>query len=109
MNTKLDIENLLKRFRSDPAPRVKRAVLARYAERVGHTRGAADAAPFWRRPVPLYFTAALVVVTAGLSFVGGQRLSGGAVSHEASLPAAQDTLTEATPEQEWSYAPNDLF
>ena len=108
MNTKLDIENLLKRFRSEPAPRVKRAVLAKYSERYGRARAVADA-PFWRRPVPLYFVAGLIVATAGFSFVGGRRLSRGAVSHEASSPAARDTLTEAAPEREWSYAPNDIF
>jgi len=53
MNDKLNIEDLLKRFRSDPAPRVKRAVMSRYAELCGRRRSPADAERLWRRPVPL--------------------------------------------------------
>jgi hypothetical protein len=109
MNTKLNIENLLKRFRSEPSPRVKRAVMSRFAERCGRSREAAGAAPFWRRSVPLYFAAVLIVVTAGLSFVGGQKLSGGERISKDSLMVMQDTLTDAAPEQQWYYAPSDIF
>jgi len=109
MNTKLNIEELLKRFRSEPGPRVKRAVLSKYAERCGRTRGAANAAPFWRRSVPLYFAAALIVVIAGLSFVGGQTLSRREGSPKDSSIIVQDTLTDAAPEQQWYCAPSDLF
>jgi hypothetical protein len=109
MNTKLNIENLLKRFRSEPSPRVKRAVMSRYAERCGRSQKAAGAAPFWRRSVPLYFAATLIVVAAGLSFVGGQTLSRRDGSPKDSSMVMQDTLTGAAPEQQWYYAPSDLF
>ena len=109
MNTKLDIENLLKRFRSDPSPRVKRAVLSKYAERCGRTRGTADATRFWRRSVPLYFAATLIVVAAGLSFVGGQSLSRREGNPKDSSITMQDSLTDAAPELQWHYAPSDIF
>jgi hypothetical protein len=109
MNMKLDIENLLKRFRGDPSPRVKRAVLSKYAERHGRMRGTADAARFWRKSVPLYFAAGLIVVVAGLSFVGGQTLSRREGSPKDSSITMQDSLTDAAPELQWYYAPSDLF
>jgi hypothetical protein len=109
MNTKLDIENLLKRFRSDPSPRVKRAVLSKYAERCARPRETAGAAPFWRRSVPLYFAATLIVVAAGLSFIGGQTLSHREGSPKNSSITMQDSLTDAAPELQWYYAPSDLF
>ncbi|MFA4948314.1 MAG: hypothetical protein WC674_07395 [Candidatus Krumholzibacteriia bacterium] len=109
MNTKLDIENLLERFRSDPSPRVKRAVLSKYAERCGRTRGTADATRFWRRSVPLHFAAILIVVAAGLSFVGGQALSRREGSPKDSSITMQDSLTDMALEQQLYYAPNDLF
>jgi len=109
MDVKLDIENLLKRFRSEPSPRVKRAVLARYAERRGHAKGAAAAAPFWRRSVPLYFAAALVVVVAGLSFVGGQTLSRREGRPADSSLAVQDSLLDRALKQQWYCAPSDVL
>jgi len=109
MNTKPNIEELLKRFRSDPAPRVKRAVLSKYAERFGRGRTAAGAERLWRRSVPLYVAAALIVVASGLSFVGGQKLSRREGSPKGTSPAAQDTLAGTALEQQWYYAPSDLF
>ena len=109
MNAKLDIEELLKRFRSEPSPRVKRTVLSRYAERCSRTRGVAGAAKLWRRPVPLYFAAALIVVAAGLSFVGGQKLSRAERSAKEASAYAQDTLTSAALEQRWQFAPRDVL
>jgi len=109
MTAKPDIENLLKRFRIEPSPRVKRAVLSKYAESRGRARGTPHAAPLWRRSVPLYFAAALIVVVAGLSFVGGQTLS----RRQGRLPdaslAVQDSLLDRALEQQWYCAPSDLL
>jgi hypothetical protein len=109
MNAKLDIEELLRRFRSEPNPRVKRTVLSRYAERCSRARGVAGAAELWRKPVPLYFVAALIVVAAGLSFVGGQKLSRAERSAEEASAYMQDTLTSAALEQRWQFAPRDVL
>ena len=109
MNTKLNIEDMLKRFRIDPAPRVKRAVLSKYSERCGRASRGANAVPFWRRSVPLYFAAGLIVVIAGLSFFGGQKLSRREGSLKDSSIAMQDTLPDMAPEQQWYYAPSDIF
>jgi hypothetical protein len=109
MNVKLDIEELLKRFRSEPSSRVKRTVLSRYAERCSGAQEIAGAAKLWRRPVPLYFAAALIVVAAGLSFVGGQKLSRAERSAKEASAYVQDTLTGAALEQQWQFAPRDVL
>ena len=99
MNDKLNIEDLLKRFRSDPAPRVKRAVMSRYAELCGRRRSPADAERLWRRPVPLYFTLVLIIVAAGLSFVSGQQLSHRGTNPKDTSTVVQDTTMGAPVEQ----------
>jgi len=113
MNRKWDVEDLLMQFRIAPSARVKREVLARYAERRGRVRGAAGGAvesvALLRRPVPLYLTAALVVIVAGLSFVGGQKLSPSQRAPESSSIAMQDSLIGAALRQSMQSAPRDVF
>jgi hypothetical protein len=109
MNMKLNIEDLLKRFRSKPSPRVKQAVLSKYAESCGRAQRNANAEPFWRKSVPLYYAAALIVVAAALSFVGGQTLSRREGSPRDSSMVVQDSLADAARMQQWHYAPSDLF
>lgn len=113
MNRKLDVEDLLIGFRITPSARVKRAVLARYAERRGRTRGAAgravNGAALLKRPVPLYLAAALVVIVAGLSFVGGQKLSRSQRPPESPSIAMQDSLIGAALRQSMQIAPRDVF
>jgi hypothetical protein len=109
MNRKWDIEDLLMRFRITPGARVKRAVLSKYAERHGRARGAAGAIAVWRRPVPLYIAAAFVLLAAGLSFIGGQRLSRAErIAGSASI-AMQDSLIGEALKQSLQFAPRDVF
>ncbi len=110
MTKKPTIEDLLMRFRNEPSARVKRAVLARYAERYGRGRHVATGAiRLSRKPVPLYVAAALVVVAAGLSFMGGQRLSRPErIAGSASI-AAQDSLAREVLDRSWHYAPRDVL
>ena len=110
MNRKPHIEELLMRFRSEPGARVKRAVLARYAERYGHRRWrGAGTVGLWRRPVPLYVATALVLVATGLSFMGGQKLSRPERIAPRASNATQDSLAGTVLEQSWHYAPRDVF
>jgi hypothetical protein len=109
MNRKLDIEDLLMRFRITPGARVKRAVLSRYAEHYRPARGAAGTMRGWRRPVPLYVAAALVVLAAGLSFIGGQKLSRSERTAESPSIAMQDSLIRVTLKQSLQFAPRDVF
>ena len=78
-----DLEHTLRRFRHEPADRVRRAVLD-----AGFAR---SPQPWWRRPVPLYAVAALLAVAVGLSVTvvrGGRGPAGG----EAGTPAAAEAL-----------------
>jgi hypothetical protein len=109
MNRKLDIEDLLMRFRIIPGARVKRAVLAKYAERHGRARGGAGTINLWKRPVPLYLAAALIVLAAGLSFIGGQKLSRSERTAESPSIAMQDSLIRVTLKQSLQFAPRDVF
>jgi len=59
MNEHDDLEHTLQSFAHEPAPAVRRAVLA------AGVRPAT--ASWWRRPVPLYAVAVLLVVAVGLS------------------------------------------
>ena len=108
MNRKLDIEDLLMRFRIVPGERVKRAVLARYAERFGCPRGARGTKSVLR-PVPIYVAIALILLAAGLSFVGGQRLSRLELARDSSSAAIQDSLIGASLRQSIQFAPRDVF
>jgi|WetSurMetagenome_2_1015567.scaffolds.fasta_scaffold28788_4 hypothetical protein len=110
MNRKLDIEDMLKRFRKEPDPRVKRAVLARYAERFDREqRATARAERLWRRPVPLYMAAALAIVVAGISFIAGQKHSRPAHTARSESTAVQDSLANAVINQSWHFAPRDVL
>ncbi len=109
MNRKWDVEDLLMRFRVEPAARVKRAAMARYSERYGRERRPTGAAGMWRRPVPVYLMAALVLLSSALSFVGGRSLSREREIPKGASAAAQDSLAEAALERSWQAAPRDVL
>lgn len=110
MNRNLNIEESLKRSGINPGTRVKCAVLAKYAEQYGRERReATDAFGFWRRRVPLYAAAAFALVVAGLSFVGGQKLSQPEQSAARDAIHVQDSLANAEIERSWHYAPRDVL
>lgn len=106
MNDRHDIEAQLKAFRHRPDDRVKGAVMEAYAAGSAtdtRRRG------FWRRPVPLYAAAAVVVVTVGLSFFAGTRVSPPVHPVTAVQPA--DTVDGVVTSQdiEWSAAERDIL
>ncbi len=70
-----DFEEILKKYKNSPGPQVKTAVLGKFIRDAGNR--ASNRAPFgfWRRPVPLYSAAAILVVLAGLSFYAGRATS----------------------------------
>ena len=110
MNRKLDIEDMLKRFRKEPGPLVKHAVLARYAERFGREqRATARVGRLWQRPVPLYMAAALAIVFAGISFIAGQKHSRPMRTARSESTAVQDSLANAVINQSWRVAPRDVL
>ena len=109
MSKEIDIEGLLKRAPIGSDPRVKRAVLSRYAQRYGKARGSAGMNPFWRKPVPLYLATALVLVIAALSFLGGRRFPRPEHAAESRATAAQDSPAGAGYEQLWHFTQRDAL
>lgn len=66
-----DIEEALREFEHDPAAGVKDAVMAAY----GEAYRAPARTELWKRPVPLYAAAAVVIFLAGMSFVAGRHVA----------------------------------
>ena len=95
MNEKHDIEAGLKAFRYE-ARSETRERMVRAFEEAYPTRS-----PLWKRPVPAYGLAALLVLGVAISFFVGQRM---AATTADPLPAATNP-----PELEWSYAESDLL
>ncbi len=80
MNEHDDLERTLQSFAHDPAPAIRRTVLAACVRPA--------AAPFWRRPVPLYAVAALLVLAVSLSLAVSR---GGRAALPAGAPAIGPT------------------
>jgi hypothetical protein len=100
-----DIEETLKRFDRAPDAETKAEVMSAY--RRAFEAGAR--AGFWRRPVPLYAAAAVIVVLVAASFVAGQRtsMSAGARADRATPGVTDGVVTSQ--DIEWRPAQNDLL
>lgn len=110
MRDDIDIEEALKRFENEPGPEVKRSVMARFSQRFRGRQPAPNAAAFWKKPVPLYAAAAVIVVAVGLSFVAGRKTSGPRfVPAVAPGEPARALNTGVAPEVRWEAAPSDLL
>jgi len=104
MNEDIDIENILKRYRSDPSPKVRRSVLSRFT----HTFGSREPVSLWKKPIPLYLVAAKIVIAVGISFFAGQRMAQPERQPEAlHEPIQENSIT--TQEIKWEVAVNDLL
>lgn len=112
MNDKYDIEKILGRFRAGPGERVKRSVMARYAQHTGEAGTAQTDAPVWKRPVPFYLAAAAVVAAllialpvqrALIAPAGPEKRPG---RTEVTGPAGD---TAEALDLEWTVAENDLI
>ncbi len=75
MNKDIDIEAELRRYRREPGAGVKRSVLSSYADSYRRGVAAGDRGGFWKRPMPLYAAAAMLVAAIGLSFLAGRYVS----------------------------------
>ena len=109
MSNDMDVEETLRRYRTEPAAEVKAAVLARYARKMARRTLARRAGGFWRRPVPLYVVAAAVLIAAGLSFLAAGK--GPLHGQPVERPRHETPLGNASlsPELEWEVTPNDLI
>jgi hypothetical protein len=99
-----DIEETLKQFKHEPAPKSKQAVMNAYRNAFAARPGIA----FWKRPIPLYAAAIIAIVLVGVSFVAGLRSSMGV---ETRVSAPEENVDGAVTSQdiEWRPAQNDLL
>jgi anti-sigma-K factor RskA len=109
MRDDIDIEETLRRFESDPGPEVKRSILTRFSQKFGSRRSVEHKTGFWRTPVPLYVTAAGIVVAVGLSFIVGQRSAAPQQPQEMLREPAPALNAGSAAEIKWEVAPNDLL
>jgi hypothetical protein len=108
MTDDMDIEKMLKQYRSDPGPQVKQSVMNRFAGVHG------DGTPIredrlWVRPVPLYIFAAGLILAIGLSFFAGRITSPAQHSRTTSMEVLPSAYEDSLQDIEWQVAPNDLL
>jgi hypothetical protein len=109
MNNDNDIEERLRNSRVGPDDEVKRNVLSRYGRTFGTPLRGAGSIVFWRRPIPLYLTAAGVLAAALIAFYAGMRVPGASDDSQLiPLPLRGDAAITAG-DLEWETAPNDVL
>lgn len=109
MRGDMDIEETLKRFEGHPGPDVKPAIMARFSRRFGIRRPVPHKTAFWKRSIPIYAAAVVVVAAAGLSFVAGRRTTVAQQAPGAFREPGRALNAGAAPEIMWEAAPNDLL
>jgi hypothetical protein len=116
MNDDMDIEKMLKQYKSDPGPRVKQSVMNRFVgvhrNRFAGAHGGealSGEGRLWKRPVPLYIFAAGVILAIGLSFFAGRMTSLSQQRRTTSMEALPAAHEDSLQNIEWQVAPNDLL
>ena len=109
MNEDMDIEEALKRYRSDPSPQVKRSVLSRFTHTFEGRNSVSNLICFWKKPIPLYLVAAQIIIAVGLSFFAGQIVSQPDQPSKVLHEALQEKNITATHEVKWEVALSDLL
>jgi hypothetical protein len=109
MKDDMDIEKLLKQYRSDPSPRVKQRVMNRYGRIHGGGRPFARDKRWLTRPVPFYLFAVGILVAIGLSFFAGKMTSPQQNQQSSVMDAQPASIEDELKEVQWEVAPNDLI
>ena len=109
MRDDYDIEDVLKKSRLRPSPRVKRRVLAEFmsSHDAKHTQSVNPG--FWKKPIPLYAVAASLVILVGLSFFAGQKTSRPESPPIASQELSQPQEITTAKDISWRIAERDLL
>jgi hypothetical protein len=98
MKDEFDVEGSLKDYEHKPSAPTKQSVLAEFEKRAGRVA-------LWKRPVPLYAAAVVLVIAMGFSFAAGQRSIPGAspkvTGHEDAVVTSDDI--------EWTSAVRDFL
>jgi hypothetical protein len=109
MKNDIDIEDVLKRYRSDPGDEVKRSVMSRFKQKRWSRRRPDWPDGIWKRPVPFYLLAASVLLAVGLSFFVGSRMNPARPQIDSTGPSAPTETFVDAQELEWEVAPNDVL
>ena len=109
MKNDIDIEDLLKRYRSDPSQRVRRAVMSRFRETYGRGEEVGRPTVFWRRAVPVYLVTVIIIIAAGVSFFAGWRIPQEKRTQEGLQEPLQKTEITDVQELKWEVAENDIL
>lgn len=109
MKDDMDIEKLLKQYRSDPGPGVKQSVMNRFRKIHGGGKPITGGGRLWKRPVPLYYLAASVLIAIGLSFAAGRITSAPHSPREAVTDTYLAPSELGLQDIQWQVAPNDLL
>ena len=108
MRDDMDIEKMLKQYKSDPGPQVKQSVLSRFNGLYGSGASAREGR-WWARPVPLYAFAAAICLAIGLSFFAGRATSLSRQQNTTPTGASTAAYADSLQDIEWHVAPNDLL
>lgn len=106
MKDEFDVEGLLRRYNAGPGEHTKKSVMDRF----NRARGAhAERGGFWRRPVPLYRAAIVLLLLVGLSFAAGRQFSSGPAARYSGPDQAPALPAAAVDVIDWVPADSDFL
>ena len=109
MKNDIDIEDVLKAYRSDPSSRVRRAVMSRFRETYGRGEEAGRPTVFWRHAVPVYLVTIIMIIASGVSFFAGLSIPQEKRTQEGLQEPLQKTEITEVQELKWEVAENDIL
>ena len=109
MKRRIDVEEMLMRFRYEPGSRVKSFVMNRFDDTFGGGKMRVDSKGFWKMPVPMYAAVVVLLLAAGLSFFAGLRFGHGYVRNELSRESNGKVSGPVVQEVSWYVTETDLL
>jgi len=109
MKRKIDVEEMLMRFRYEPGSHVKSSVMNRFDDTFGGVKMRVNSKGFWRMPVPMYAAVVVLLLAAGLSFFAGLKFGHGDVRNELLRESSGEVSGPFAQEVSWYVTENDLL